>query len=147
MKKQERRINGRQTAYDYISIPLVSVECEYSPSDLTSDTTIEQVLKTFEDEYHQKVKNDLKARLFETDEFKLLFEHLFPMRDIVSLLSIFEDAYLSDSDLRPKTAASPIQQIMHDTKLSILQVFVASLYGNGKISYPDPFIEKAGGFL
>tara|TARA_R100000008_G_scaffold86877_1_gene82303 strand:- start:17108 stop:22438 length:5331 start_codon:yes stop_codon:yes gene_type:complete len=147
MKKQERRINGRQTAYDYISIPLVSVECEYSPSDLTSDTTIEQVLKTFEDEYHQKVKNDLKARLFETDEFKLLFEHLFPMRDIVSLLSIFEDAYLSDSDLRPKTAASPIQQIMDDTKLSILQVFVASLYGNGKISYPDPFIEKAGGFL
>jgi hypothetical protein len=30
------------------------------------------------------------------------------------------------------------------TKLSTLQIFASSIYGSKKISYTDPFLEKAG---
>ena len=35
-------------------------------------------------------------------------------------------------------------QIMAKSKLSALQIIINSIYGSGKISFIDPFFQKAG---
>ena len=52
------------------------------------------------------------------------------------------DLSLSDPAVYPNN--DDLYDLMGKTKLSTLQIFAAAIYGGGKISYQDPFLEKAG---
>ena len=97
--------------------------------------------------------------MFETDEYKRVFEDISPVKSFISCLSLYQASALSDpatfgyyGNPDPKTnVPSPdtpyigieLFDFMAKTKLTILQLFASSIYGGGKIDYQDPFLQKA----
>ena len=84
--------------------------------------------------------------LIETREYQILFNNLIPIKNMIASLSLYEFCALSDTAVYPEVSEAGINlgDMLTKTKLSILQIFCASIYGNKKITYTDPFLEKAG---
>jgi len=126
---------------------ILSVEC-------TRDTKANN-----EDE----VYDSLAKLMFETDEYKRVFEDISPVKSFISCLSLYQISALSDpatfgyygNPLNSKGDPDPAGEVsvpyigielfdfMAKTKVTILQLFASSIYGGGKIDYQDPFIQKA----
>ena len=93
----------------------------------------------------EKIWANLKNQLLETDDFKFIFNNLMPIRTMIASLSTYGYAALSDSAIFSKLVDGVnLFDLLTNTKLSTLQIFAASIYGGGKISYEDPFLQKAG---
>ena len=88
---------------------------------------------------------DLKKQLLETEEFKYIFNDFIPLKTMISSMTVYQYSALSDSAIF-NSAVNGVNlfDMLTNTKLSTLQIFAASIYGGGKISYQDPFLEEAG---
>ena len=64
---------------------------------------------------------------------------------MISSIALYEYSALSDSAIfDSRVNGVNLFDMLTNTKLSTLQIFAAAIYGGGKISYQDPFLEKAG---
>ena len=64
---------------------------------------------------------------------------------MISSMALYEYSALSDSAIfGSRVNGVNLFDMLTNTKLSTLQIFAAAIYGEGKISYQDPFLEKAG---
>jgi hypothetical protein len=140
LTQQVRSINGATDTYQYVSIPLVSAECEYVDTTTTQDITIQQFLDTIESKYSNEIYANIKGILTETDEYKRLTNLVLPIKDLISSISFYQYASLSDKAVFLNSINGiNLHNISSRAKLSTLQTFYASIYGEGKISYEDPF--------
>ena len=89
-----------------------------------------------------EIYSNLRAMMIETENYKKLFYVLIPVDSLVATLSLYQYSALSDPAVYPNN--DDLYDLMGKTKLSTLQIFAAAIYGGGKISYQDPFLEKAG---
>ena len=88
---------------------------------------------------------DLKKQLLETEEFKYIFNDFIPLKTMISSMTVYQYSALSDSAIFSSNISGVnLFDMLTNTKLSTLQIFAASIYGGGKISYQDPFLEEAG---
>jgi hypothetical protein len=89
--------------------------------------------------------NDLKKQLLETKELEYIFNDFIPLKTMISSIALYEYSALSDSAIfDSRVNGVNLFDMLTNTKLSTLQIFAAAIYGGGKISYQDPFLEKAG---
>ena len=97
-------------------------------------------------EKEKEIYANLRDMLIETREYQILFNNLIPIKNMIASLSLYEFCALSDTAVYPEVSEAGINlaDMLTKTKLSILQIFCASIYGNKKITYTDPFLEKAG---
>jgi len=97
-------------------------------------------------EKENEIYSNLRDTLIETKEYQILFNNLVPIKNMIASLSLYEFSALSDTAVYPEVSEAGINlaDMLTKTKLSILQIFCASIYGNKKITYTDPFLEKAG---
>jgi len=97
-------------------------------------------------EKEKEIYSNLRDMLIETKEYQILFNNLIPIKNMIASLSLYEFCALSDKAVYPEVSEAGINlaDMLTKTKLSILQIFCASIYGNKKITYTDPFLEKAG---
>ena len=123
------KLNNNQELKDY---SIISVQCG-------QDTNLNS-------EEESEVYSNLINLMKETKEYQILFNNLVPIKNMIASLSLYEFCALSDTAVYPATTEAGINlgDMLTKTKLSILQIFCASIYGNKKITYTDPFLEKAG---
>ena len=106
---------------------VISIQCEQ-----------ENTSEADEDEIY----SNLRAMMIESENYQKLFYDLVPVDSLVATLSLYQYSALSDPAVYPNN--DDLYDLMGKTKLSTLQIFAAAIYGGGKISYQDPFLEKAG---
>jgi len=117
-------------------------------------TTILSVECTREDtaDDEDEVYDSLAKLMFETDEYKKVFNDISPVKVFISCLSLYQASALSDpatfsyfggSSGEIPYIGADLNDFMAKTKLTILQLFASSIYGGGKIDYQDPFLQKA----
>ena len=123
------KLNNNQELKDY---SIISVQCG-------QDTNLNS-------EEESEVYSNLINLMKETKEYQILFNNLIPIKNMIASLSLYEFCALSDTAVYPEVSEAGINlaDMLTKTKLSILQIFCASIYGNKKITYTDPFLEKAG---
>jgi hypothetical protein len=93
----------------------------------------------------EAIWNNLKEQLLGTKEFEYIFNDYIPLKTMVSSIALYEYSALSDSAIfNSKVNGVNLFDMLANTKLSTLQIFTAAIYGGRKISYQDPFLEKAG---
>ena len=93
----------------------------------------------------EAIWNRLKKQLLETKEFEYIFNDFIPLKTMISSMALYEYSALSDSAIfGSRVNGVNLFDMLTNTKLSTLQIFAAAIYGGGKISYQDPFLEKAG---
>ena len=97
-------------------------------------------------EKENEIYSNLRDMLIETKEYQILFNNLVPIKNMIASLSLYQFCALSDTAVYPEVSEAGINlaDMLIKTKISILQIFCASVYGNKKIAYTDPFLEKAG---
>jgi len=97
-------------------------------------------------EKENEIYSNLRDMMIETREYQVLFNDILPIKDMISSLSLYEYCALSDTTVYPEVSEAGINlaDMLVKTKLSTLQIFASSIYGSKKISYTDPFLEKAG---
>ena len=145
LKNQTRFINGRETefnqTFDYISIPLINSECEYTYTGM--NITVGEAIEKMKNEYAEK-KQTLQEMMWQTNEYRVLFDISIPIKDIISSLSVYQYSALSDSDIfLSGVDGTSLHEILAKTKLSTLQLIVNAIYSMNRISYVDPFLQKA----
>ena len=122
-------------------------------------TTILSVECTREDaaDDEDEVYDSLAKLMFETDEYKKVFNDISPVKVFISCLSLYQVSALSDPatfryfgapendgvTFKVPYIGADLNDFMAKTKLTILQLFASSIYGGGKIDYQDPFLQKA----
>jgi hypothetical protein len=85
----------------------------------------------------------IRQQLFEDDDYKEFVNNIFPFRELVTQLSVYQASALSDVAVFSGTyEGRNLFDIFAETKLSTLQVLLASLHGAGETTYIDPFLEK-----
>jgi len=85
----------------------------------------------------------VRQQLFDNEEYKEFINHIFPFRELVTQLSAYQSSALSDVAVFNGTyAGRNLFDIFAETKLSTLQVLLASIHGAGEFTYIDPFLEK-----
>ena len=85
----------------------------------------------------------VRQQLFDNEEYKEFINNIFPLRELVTQLSVYQSSALSDVAVFSGThEGRNLFDIFAETKLSTLQVLLASLYGAGETTYIDPFLEK-----
>jgi hypothetical protein len=130
--------------FDMHNKEIFKVRCEH---DLTK-TIIPQggdkyVQPTAEEE--EEIWASLKKQLWDTDEYKALFYGLYPIKEMVASLAIYQHAALTDTAVFPgEVAGIRLGDMLSKTKLAILQTLASSIYGGGKTVYKDPFLAEAG---
>jgi hypothetical protein len=157
LENQEKFFDGDEYRCNYIAIPLAFGECEYADDinaypggsgktgPIKAGITVDQFLDTIEEKYNDEIYENIKNILWETNSYKLLFDAILPLKDIISGFSMMQYAALSDEGVFPVAVENTnMLQITAKAKLSILQIFEGSIYGNGSFSYSDPFIAKVG---
>jgi hypothetical protein len=119
------------------SFILFSSQCEGTVED-SSDVCedIQQILDA------NKIAT-VRQQLFDNEEYKEFINHIFPFRELVTQLSVYQASALSDVAVFNGTyAGRNLFDIFAETKLSTLQVLLAAIYGAGEFTYIDPFLEK-----
>ena len=94
--------------------------------------------------------------MFQSDEFQRIFHEMIPVGSLMAALSMYQYSALSDDStfgLDPNRGESgkfdmpyvgfELKNMLSQTKLSVLQLFAAAIYSEGKIDYQDPFLQKA----
>ena len=85
----------------------------------------------------------VRQQLFDNEEYKEFINNIFPLRELVTQLSVYQSSALSDAAVFSGThEGRNLFDIFAETKLSTLQALLASLYGAGETTYIDPFLEK-----
>jgi hypothetical protein len=85
----------------------------------------------------------VRQQLFDNEEYKEFINHIFPLRELVTQLSVYQSSALSDVAVFSGTyEGRNLFDIFAETKLSTLQVLLASIHGAGETTYIDPFLEK-----
>jgi len=85
----------------------------------------------------------VRQQLFDNEEYKEFINNIFPLRELVTQLSVYQSSALSDVAVFSGThEGRNLFDIFAETKLSTLQVLLASLYGAKETTYIDPFLEK-----
>ena len=95
-----------------------------------------------DEQKEEEIYSNLRKMMIESQNYQKLFYDLVPVNSIVSLISLYQYSALSDQAVYPN--GFDLYNMMSRTKLSTLQILAAAIYGEGKISYQDPFLEKAG---
>jgi DNA-directed RNA polymerase subunit F len=143
--------NGGTADYWYVAIPLISVECEYKPTNafgMQLEPTIGDVWRLFYSggEYESDIYPKLKSDLTQSEEYDRILNLLVPFKDMFAGFMLYQYNALSDTGVFADFAESGNDDSLHNTmsktKLSILQLLEASIYGNAKIVYRDPFTTK-----
>ena len=81
--------------------------------------------------------------MFDNEEYKEFINHIFPLRELVTQLSVYQSSALSDVAVFSGThEGRNLFDIFAETKLATLQALLVSLYGAGETVYIDPFLEK-----
>jgi hypothetical protein len=141
--EQTRNINGTSDTYDMVTFPIVSAECEYVDTTTNQDITIQQFLDSIEQKYNDEIFNNIKNMLLETDEYKIVIDNVLCLKELIASLSFYEYASLSDESVfLSGVNGVNLHNITSRAKLSTLQTFYASIYGEGQISYQDPFTKN-----
>ncbi len=123
---------------------------------LSVECTREDRLSYSSDE-EDEVYDSLAKLMFETDEYKKVFNDISPVKVFISWLSLYQVSALSDPatfryfgapeddgvTFKVPYIGADLNDFMAKTKLTILQLFASSIYGGGKIDYQDPFLQKA----
>jgi len=143
LTNQTRTINGSTQQYEMVTFPVASAECEYVDTTTNQDITIQQFLDSIQNKYDNEIFKNIKNMLLETDEYKIIINNVLCLKELIASLSFYEYASLSDENI----FVSGINGInLHNmtarAKLSTLQTFYASIYGEGQISYQDPFTKN-----
>ena len=140
---QTRTVNGTSDTYDMVTFPIVSAECEYVDTTTNQDITIQQFLDSIEQKYNDEIFNNIKNMLLETDEYKIVIDNVLCLKELIASLSFYEYASLSDETVfLSGVNGVSLHNITSRAKLSTLQTFYASIYGEGQISYQDPFTKN-----
>jgi hypothetical protein len=85
----------------------------------------------------------VREQLINNEEYKEFINHVFPFRELVTQLSVYQASALSDVAVFPGTyEGRNFFDIFAETKLSTLQTLLASIHGAGETTYIDPFLEK-----
>jgi hypothetical protein len=85
----------------------------------------------------------VREQLFNNEEYKEFINNIFPLRELVTQLSVYQASALSDVALFSGTyEGRNFFDIFAETKLSTLQTLLASIHGAGETTYIDPFLEK-----
>ena len=93
----------------------------------------------------EEIWNNLKQEMWDLPEYKELFYYLLPIQDMVSALSLYEFAALSDTAVFKEVFGGiNLHDMLARTKLSILQALTSAVYGFQNLSYEDPFLKKSG---
>ena len=152
LSEQTRVINGMEVTFSKIySIPIAHSECEYVDTLTTGQfqqfynpkITLLQFLNTIEEKYTTDIFNNIKAGLLETDEYKNVINEVLTLKELISSLSFYEYAALSDVEwFVGNVNGINLHNIASRSKLATLQTFYASIYGGGKVSYQDPFTKE-----
>ena len=119
------------------SFVLFSSQCEGTVEESTDQCEdIRQILDA------NKIAT-VRQQLFDNEEYKEFINHIFPFRELVTQLSVYQSSALSDVAVFNGTyAGRNLFDIFAETKLSTLQVMLASIHGAGETVYIDPFLEK-----
>ena len=105
----------------------------------------EQTLTDYIAAQQEIVWGKLKTQLLATKEFQYIFNDFIPLKTMISSMTVYQYSALSDSAIFNSSVNNVnLFDMFTNTKLSTLQIFAASIYGGGKISYQDPFLEEAG---
>jgi len=84
-----------------------------------------------------------KDLLFTSETYQDIISYIFPLKDAVTLLSTYHFSAITDPAVFKATyGGKHVTDLFAETKLTTLQVFLASLYGAGETTYVDPFLEK-----
>ncbi len=84
-----------------------------------------------------------KDTLFASEVYQDIVSYIFPLKDIISLFTVYNLAATSDPAVFSATyGGKHVTDLFSETKLSILQIFLSSLYGGTEAVYVDPFLEK-----
>ena len=84
-----------------------------------------------------------KDTLFASEVYQNIVSYIFPLKDIISLFTVYNLAATSDPAVFSATyGGKHVTDLFSETKLSILQIFLSSLYGGTETVYVDPFLEK-----
>ena len=143
LTNQARSINGSTQTYDYISIPIVSAECEYVDTTPNQDITIQQFLDTIETKYSSEIYANIKSILTETDEYQRVVNLILPLKDLISATSFYQYSALSDETVFLNSVNGvTLHNMTSRAKLSTLQTFYTSIYGGRQISFQDPFTKN-----
>jgi len=141
----EIRAGDEPTPTGWEGTTILSVEC-----------TREGKLALYSDE-GDEIYDSLAKLMFETDEYKKVFNDISPVKVFISCLSLYQVSALSDPatfryfgapeddgvTFKVPYIGADLNDFMAKTKLTILQLFASSIYGGGKIDYQDPFLQKA----
>ena len=143
LENQVKNINNNSNIFRFISIPLISTECEYGPE--ISDLTVEEFLDTIKEQYDDDIFPNLRQLLWETNEYRAVVDSIIPLQDIAAAYSIYGYAALSDEGVFDTYVdGTNLYQLMAKSKLSIMQIIEGSKQGAESIVYIDPFLQKAG---
>ena len=143
--------NGGTGDYWYVAIPLISAECEYKPTNtfgmqLQPTVNDVRVLLKAGEEYESEIYPKLKDQVTQSEEFDRIMNLLVPFKDMFAGFMLYQYNALSDTGVFADFAGSgnddSLHNIMSKSKLSILQLLEASIYGSAKIVYRDPFTTK-----
>ena len=131
MTNQARTINGESNTYAYISIPLAFAECEYALDSSVTDAQTEFANGEYEDNIYQKLADTLT----ETEEYQIIMENIFPIKDMIAMFSLYEFCAMTNAaTIRPIPNDFDMFKMLDSARLSTLQLFAAHMYGS------DPFI-------
>ena len=140
VKYYERNKNLTTTELEVMDIEnILSVECD----------------KSSQPENETEIYKYLRDLMFQSDEFQRIFYETVPVGSLMAALSMYQYSALSDDStfgLDPDRGSASydmpyvgfeIKNMLSKTKLSVLQLFAAAIYSDGKIDYQDPFLQKA----
>jgi len=138
--QQTRTINDKTAIYSYVSIPVASAECEYTSALFGPD-----IKALFDNgEYEDNIYPKLEQMLIESENYQILMENLFPIRDMIASLSLYQVCAMTNAaTIRPIPNDFDMFKMLDKARLSTLQLLESSLYGGGKPFYEDPFVKKA----
>lgn len=138
--------NRDQPSKDKYEMEIVLTITQVNPDYYTIlETYEENSLNNYIAAREDAIWNRLKKQLLETKEFEYMFNDFIPLKTMISSMTLYEYSALSDSAIfNSKVNGVNLFDMLTNTKLSTLQIFAAAIYGGRKISYQDPFLEKAG---
>jgi len=132
-----------EVRYHKDSIPLFSSQCGGAADEGSKEGGDTNVCGDIEDIILSGKYLTVRQQLFDNEEYKEFINHIFPLRELVTQLSVYQSSALSDVAVFSGTyEGRNLFDIFAETKLSTLQVLLASLHGAGETTYIDPFLEK-----
>ena len=140
---QTMTIRGSTNDVAYISIPLAFAENEYDLNILIA-TAQEQFEKG---EYEDSIYGSLTSALIDTEEYQILMDNLFPIKDQIAAFSLYASSVMTNATTireppEETEFGGVIFNITDAARLTTLQILEASLHGSEVADYKDPFTKR-----